>query len=97
MTNHTAWPDTHTYRFREAGVLLQELHDAVGQLGMVADQGLDLVQGDEHTQEELFMLLLQWESETVDDAAQDLQQFGRPVMFFSFVYKPGKSIGDMQG
>lgn len=59
-----------THRLGEAGVLLQELHHTVGQLGVVADQRLDLVQRDEHSQKELFVLLLQRQSKPVDDTGK---------------------------
>ena len=59
-----------THRFSETGVLLQELDDTVGQLRVVHAQRLDLVQGQEHFQQECLMLLLQGQGKPIDDTAK---------------------------
>ena len=56
--------------FCESGILLKKLNNAVSQLGMIAAQGLHLVQWDEHTQQEQSVLLLQREGKPIDDAAE---------------------------
>ena len=46
-------------------------------------EGVDvfrLVQWDESLAQEVFVLLLQWQSKAVDDAAENLQQLGHPIM-----------------
>ena len=42
--------DVSAHWFCESGILLKKLDNAVSQLGMIAAQGLHLVQRDEHTQ-----------------------------------------------
>ena len=56
----------------QGAVLLQKLDDAVGELWMIHRQTLDLVQGDEDAHEEGLVLLLERQSEAVDDGPQDL-------------------------
>ena len=56
-------------RLRQRGVLLEELHDAVGQLRMVDRQRFGLVQRQQHLQQERLVLLLQRQCEPVDNTA----------------------------
>ena len=56
---------------------------------MVDRERLDLVQRHQHLEQERLVLLLQRQREAVDDAAQDLEQFGDTVVSFGLVYKPG--------
>lgn len=75
------------YHFGEFRVLLQELYHAVGQLCLVLDEGLGLVQGDEHLGQKLLVLGLQRQSKAVDDAAQDFQQLCHTVKLLSLINK----------
>ena len=59
-----------THRFGEAWIFLQELYHAVGKLRVVTHQRLDLVQGNENSQQELFVFFLQREGKSIDDAAR---------------------------
>ena len=77
-----------THRLSESGILLKELHDAIGELWVVADKGLDLVQGDEDPQKKLLVLVLQREGKTVDNAAENLKQLSCPIMVLCFIDKP---------
>ena len=55
-------------RLGERGVLLEELHHAVGQLRVVQREALDLVQRQQNLYQELLVLSLQRQRKTVDDA-----------------------------
>ena len=48
-----------------------------------------LVQWDESLAQEVFVLLLQRQSKAIDDAAENLQQLGHPIMLTVFI--PAKS------
>ena len=48
----------------------------------------NLVQGDEHPDQELLVLGLEGEGEPVDNAPQDLQQLAHPVKVLRLVNKP---------
>jgi hypothetical protein len=48
----------------------------------------NLVQGDEHPDQELLVLSLQGKGKPVDDAPQDLQQLTNPVKVLRLVNKP---------
>lgn len=72
-------------RLRKRLVLFQELHNAIGQLGMIHAKRLDFVQRNEHTQQEKFVLLFQGQRKAVDDGAQDFQQFGYSIVSLCFV------------
>jgi hypothetical protein len=61
-------------------VLLEELDDTVGELGVVEGEALDLVQGEEDAGEEGLVLLLQGQGKAVDDGAEDLEQLGDAVV-----------------
>lgn len=56
---------TAHYGFSERGVLLQELHNAVGQLRVVQRQAFHLVQRQEHLHKELLVLTLQRQRKSV--------------------------------
>ena len=81
---------TKTDHFRQLWVLLEELYHAVGQLCLVLDKSLGLVQGDQHLGQELLVLCLQGKGKAVDDASQDLQELGHAVKLLSLVNKPEK-------
>ena len=83
-----------TYLFRQRSILLEELHDAVGELGMVHAQTLHLVKRDQDSCEEEFMLLLQGESEAVDDGAQYLEQLSNAVESLGFVGELEEDVVD---
>ena len=55
---------------RQGWILLQELDDAVGQLGVVERQALDLVQWQQDLDQKLLVLHLQRQGESVDNAGQ---------------------------
>jgi hypothetical protein len=67
------------YLFRESSVFLQKLYNAVCQLRMVHTETLDFVQRNEYSGEEQFVFLLQWQGESIDNGAQDLEKFGNSV------------------
>ena len=46
---------------------------------MIHAQTLDFVQGNEDPGEEKFVLLLQWQRETIDNGAENLEKFGDAV------------------
>ena len=48
----------------------------------------NLVQGDEHPDQELLVLGLEWEREAIDYASQDLQQLSNPIEVLRLVNKP---------
>ena len=54
---------------------------------MIDAEAFDLVQGQENFQQEHFVLLLERKGEPVDNAAQNLQKFGDPVVMLRFVNK----------
>ena len=58
---------TAAHHFRKRRVLLEELDHAIGQLGVVDAEGLDLVEGQENPLKEDLVLVLQRQSEPVDD------------------------------
>ena len=47
-----------------------------------------LVQGNEHSDQELLVLGLEWEREAIDYASQDLQQLSDPIEVLRLVNKP---------
>lgn len=55
---------------------------------MVQRQALDLVQGYQHFYKELLVFRFQWQSETVNYRAQNLQEFPDTVEVFRFVNEP---------
>lgn len=57
-------------RLGEHSVLLEELHDAVGQLRVVQRQTLDFVQRQQHLDQKLFVLDLERQGESVDYAVR---------------------------
>jgi len=63
----------NTYIFRQCGVLLQELHDTIGQLWVIHAQALDLVHGKQDPGQEELVFLLEGQGEAVDDGAQNFQ------------------------
>lgn len=78
----------------QCGVLFQELHNTVRQLRVIHAEALDFVKWNQHTREEQFVFFLKWESETVDDGAEYLQQFGNSIESFRFVNKLEKYVVD---
>jgi hypothetical protein len=59
----------------EGGILLEELYDTVCQLRVIHAQALDLVQRYQDSGQEKLVLLLQWQSETIDDRSENFEQF----------------------
>ena len=47
-----------------------------------------LVQGNEHSDQELLVLGFEWEREAIDYASQDLQQLSNPIEVLRLVNKP---------
>ena len=89
------WPEfeeTKHNRFRQRGIFLQKLDDAVGKLRMVNWQRFDFVQRHQDFKQKHFMLLFQWKSKTIDDASQYFQQFSNAIVMFSFINKSGQKI-----
>ena len=80
---------------RQTGVLLQELDDAVGQLRVVNRQGLNLVQRHQNLQQEDLVLFFEWQGESVDDGAKDLQQFRHPVVSLRLVDEAVEDVVDL--
>lgn len=81
-----------TYLLGQSRVLFQKLHYTIRQLGMVHAEALHLVQWDQHTGKEKLVFFFQWQSETVDDGPQNLEQFGDAVEPFGFVNELEKHI-----
>ena len=46
------------------------------------------MQGNEHSDQELLVLGLEWEREAIDYASQDLQQLSNPIEVLRLVNKP---------
>ena len=91
------WPkleQSEEHLLRETRVLLEELHHAIRELGMIERQALHLVQRDEHTSEEDFMLFLQWCSETIDNRPENLKQLRNTVMPLRLVNKLEEHVVD---
>jgi hypothetical protein len=78
----------------ESRVLLEELDDAVGQLGVVEGERLGLVERDEDAGEERLVLLLERECKAVDDGAEDLEQLGDAVVALRLVDKLEENVVD---
>mmetsp|Transcript_101351 Transcript_101351/g.205712 ORF Transcript_101351/g.205712 Transcript_101351/m.205712 type:complete len:292 (+) Transcript_101351:49-924(+) len=66
-------------------VLLNVLGHAVGELLVERCEGLDLVQRDQSLDQEVLVLILEGQSEAVDDAAQNLEQFADTVVDLALV------------
>jgi len=61
---------------------------------MVHGQAFDLMKRYEHTSEEELVFLLEWQSKTVDDGAQDLEQLGNAIETFGLVDELEKDVVD---
>lgn len=79
---------------REARVLLEELDDAVRELGVVQREALDLVQRDQAPCEERLVLVLERERKAVDDRAEDLEQLGDAVVPLRLVHELEEDVVD---
>jgi len=80
---------------REGGVLLQELHDAVGQLRVVQRQAAHFMQGNQHLDQELLVLRLQGQGEPVDNGAEDLEQLAHAVEVLRLVDEAQEEVVDL--
>ena len=80
---------------RQRRVLLQELDDAVGQLGVVQRQALDLVQRKQDLDQKLLVLHLERQGKAVDDAAEDLQQLAHSVKVLRLVDEAQENVVDL--
>lgn len=85
-------PSDHSVR--KLAVLLHELRCAVGELMVVNPGRLRLVQGDEHPHEEQLVLLLHGQCESVDDAAEDLQQLADAAVPLRLEDEPAEDVAD---
>lgn len=83
-----------TYIFGQCRILLQELDDTVGQLRVIHAETLHLVHGKEYPGEEELVLLLQRQSETIDNRAQDFEQFSNSVVSFRLIHKLEENVVD---
>lgn len=72
-------------RLRQTRILLEELDDAIGQLGMVNRQTFHLMQGQKGFQEESFVLLFERQCEAINNRAEDLEQLSHTIVMFRFV------------
>ena len=50
------------------------------------------MQGNEHSDQELLVLGLEWEREAIDYASQDLQQLSNPIEVLCLVNKPRQEV-----
>ena len=82
-------------RLSQRGVLLDELHHAVGQLRMKRLQRVRLVHGYEDALQKLLVLLLERYGEAVYDAAQYLEQLGDAVKLLILVHEPQEYVVDL--
>jgi hypothetical protein len=92
------WPELekrHNDGLGETWVLFQKLNYAVRQLGVVDRQGLHFMQRKQHLEQKHFVLLFQRQSETVDDAAEDLEKFGNAVVVFRLIYELVENVVDL--
>jgi len=79
---------------RQGSVFLQELDNAVCQLRMVHAKTFDLVQRNEYSGEKQFVLLLQWQCETIDNGSQNFEEFSDAVKPLRFVYELEEDVVD---
>ena len=77
----------------EGGVFLEELHYAVGELGVVEGQAAHLVKRDEYLDQELLVLCFQRQREPVYDAAENLQKLANPVKVLGLINESEKRKG----
>lgn len=61
------------HNIRKLAILLHKLRDAIGELLMVRSRTLGLVQRNQSSYKKELMLLLQWQSKTIDNTSQNLQ------------------------
>lgn len=78
----------------ETRVLFEELDDTVGELRMIERERFDLVQRDEYTGKKHLVLLLERQSEAVDNRSKNFQELGDAVVTFGLVDKLEKDIVD---
>lgn len=78
----------------EHGILLEELDDTVGELGVVKSERLGLVERDEDPGKECLVLLLERERETIDDGSEDLEQFCNAVVALRLVDELEEDVVD---
>mmetsp|Transcript_35887 Transcript_35887/g.61224 ORF Transcript_35887/g.61224 Transcript_35887/m.61224 type:complete len:261 (-) Transcript_35887:642-1424(-) len=75
-------------------ILLNILNDTVGQLLVVQSYTLGLVEGDQCTDQELQVLLLQRNGKSINDGAQNFKQFSDSIMTFCLIDKAVEHIGN---
>ncbi len=78
----------------ERGVLLEELRDAIAELRVEHCDMAHLVQGEEHLDEELLVLVLEREREAVDDGAENLEQLRDAIVAVGFVDEAEENVVD---
>lgn len=62
---------------------------------MVHTQGLDLVKWKQDTDEKHLVLFLKGQGKAIDDAAEDLQELGNPIVMFSLINEPVEDVVDL--
>lgn len=80
--------------FCQRSILLQKLNNAVCELWVIHAQALHFVQGNEHSSEEELVLLLQWQSKTINDGSQNLEKFSNAIESLGFVDELEEDIVD---
>ena len=76
--------------FREGGVLLQELDNAVGQLSMIEGEAADFVERYQDLDQELLVFGFQWQRKAIDDASQNLEELPHAVEVLCLIDESGK-------
>lgn len=61
---------------------------------MVHTQALDLVERDQNSSQEQLMFLFKGQSETINNATQDLQKLGNSVKSFRFINELEENVVD---
>lgn len=84
----------HTYLFSQCCILLQELDYAVCQLRVVHAETFYLVHGQQHSGEEELVLLLERQSETVDDGSKNFEELCYAVEALSLVAELEEDVVD---
>jgi hypothetical protein len=82
------------YLLGKSRILFQELNNTIRQLRMIQNQTLGLVQRHQNPRQENLVFLLERQRESIDDTAQDLEEFGNPIKVFCFVDELEKDVVD---
>jgi hypothetical protein len=83
-----------TYIFSQCRILLQELHNAIGQLRVIHAETLHFVHREEDSSQEELVLLLERQGEAVDNGAQNLQQLSDTVVALCLIHELEEDIVD---